>query len=93
MDLQYIHVTAVDKKGRPVCDYNEPLSVEVLGCARFMALDNGDHYSDELFEGVETKKMYNGRILIILRNKKQVGEVQLKVSSLGLKGKLLLKTF
>lgn len=93
MDLQYIHVTAVDKKGRPVCDYNEPLSVEVLGCARFMALDNGDHYSDELFEGVDMKKMYNGRMLIILRSKKQVGEVQLKVSSLGLKGKLLLKTF
>ena len=93
MDLQYIHVTAVDKKGRPVCDYNGPLSVEVLGCARFMALDNGDHYSDELFKGVETKRMYNGRMLIILRSKKQIGEVKLKVSSLGLKGKLLLKTF
>ena len=27
MDLQYINVTAIDKKGRPVWDYNEPLTL------------------------------------------------------------------
>ena len=43
MDLQYINVTAVDKKGRPVWTYNEPLTLQIEGSARLVALDNSDH--------------------------------------------------
>lgn len=92
MDLQYIRVTAVDKKGRSVSGYNEPLSLQVSGAARFVALDNGDHYTSDLFHGITEKKMYRGRMLIILRSEKEAGEVVLKFASSDLKGKLKLQT-
>jgi beta-galactosidase len=92
MDLQYINVTAIDKKGRPVWDYNEPLTLQMEGAARLVALDNGDHYTDELFHGITSKRMYQGRMQIILRSDQEAGNVTVKISSAGLKGTLRLKT-
>lgn len=92
MDLQYIHVTAVDKKGRLVWTYDEPLTLEIDGSARLVALDNGDHYTSDLFHGISTKRMHQGRMQIILRSNREAGEVKLKVTSAGLKGTLRLKT-
>ena len=76
MDLQYINVTAVDKKGRPVWTYNEPLTLQIDGSAQFVALDNGDHYTSDLFQGVTTKQMYQGRMQIILRSNREAGDVK-----------------
>ena len=92
MDLQYINVTAVDKKGRPVWTYNEPLTLQIEGSARLVALDNSDHYTSDLFNGITTKRMHQGRMQIILRSNREAGEVKLKVTSVGLKGTLRLKT-
>ena len=92
MDLQYINVTVIDKKGRPVWDYNEPLTLQMEGAARLVALDNGDHYTDELFHGITSKRMYQGRMQIILRSDQEAGNVTVKISSAGLKGTLRLKT-
>lgn len=92
MDLQYINVTAVDKKGHPVWTYNEPLTLQIEGSARLIALDNGDHYTPDLFNGITTKRMHQGRMQIILRSNREVDEVKLKVTSPGLKGTLRLKT-
>ncbi len=92
MDLQYIHVTAVDRKGHPVWNYGEPLTVQVEGAARFVAMDNADHYTDELFGDVTTKNMRQGRMLVILRSNQETGEVRLKVTSGKLKGTLRLIT-
>ncbi|WP_417186919.1 sugar-binding domain-containing protein [Bacteroides sp.] len=92
MDLQYINVTAVDKKGHPVWTYNEPLTLQIEGSARLVALDNGDHYTPDLFNGITTKRMHQGRMQIILRSNREAGEVKLKVTSAGLKETLRLKT-
>ena len=92
MDLQYINVTAVDKKGCPVWTYNEPLTLQIEGSARLVALDNSDHYTSDLFNGITTKRMHQGRMQIILRSNREVGEVKLKVTSASLKGSLHLKT-
>lgn len=92
MDLQYINVTAVDKKGHPVWTYNEPLTLQIEGSARLVALDNSDHYTSDLFNGTTTKRMHQGRMQIILRSNREAGEVKLKVTSVGLKGTLRLKT-
>ncbi len=92
MDLQYINVTAIDKKGRPVWDYNKPLTLQMEGAAWLVALDNGDHYTDELFHGITSKRMYQGRMQIILRSTKTPSNVKLEISSADLKEKLSLKT-
>ena len=92
MDLQYINVTAVDKKGRPVWTYNESLTLQIEGSARLVALDNSDHYTSDLFNGITTKRMHQGRMQIILCSNRETGEVKLNVTSASLKGTLRLKT-
>ena len=92
MELQYINVTAVDKKGRPVWTYNEPLTLQIEGSARLVALDNSDHYTSDLFNGITTKRMHQGRMQIILCSNRETGEVKLNVTSASLKGTLRLKT-
>lgn len=81
MDLKYLNITAVDAKGRIVPDYEEPLSIDVTGPATLLALDNGDHYTDEIFAGITTKKMRGGRMLVILRSQHEVGKVTVNASS------------
>lgn len=85
MDLKYLNVTAVDAKGRTVPDYDEPLTVDVTGAATLLALDNGDHYTDELFTGINTKKMRGGRMQVILRSGRQAGQVKVKAATPKLK--------
>lgn len=92
MDLQYIRVTAVDKKGRPVWDYNEPLALQIEGAARLVALDNGDHYTSDLFHEVTSKRMHQGRMQIILCSNREQGSVTVKINSSKLKGMLKLRT-
>lgn len=85
MDLQYVNVYAVDSKGRKVysADPNE-VQFEVSGAARLIAVDNGDHSSEELFAG-NSRRLYNGFTLAILRSNQKPGLVKLTAQSVGLK--------
>ena len=81
MDLQYLNIFAVDAKGRVVPDYDGELSVSVDGAATLLALDNGDHFTDELFAGITTKQMRGGKMQVILRSKREAGKVQVNAVS------------
>jgi beta-galactosidase len=84
-DLQYVRVYAVDSKGRKVltADPNDVV-FEVSGSAELIAVDNGDHRSDELFAG-NKRKLYRGFALAILRSGIDEGTVRIKASSKGLR--------
>ena len=84
MDLQYVKVYAVDNKGRVVPDTKDEVTFKVSGAARLIAVDNGDHFTDELFTG-NTKKLHIGFIMAILRSDRSGGEVVITASSKGLK--------
>lgn len=90
MDLHYLNVFAVDNKGRIVPDYDCKLSVNVSGPATLLALDNGDHYTDDLFAGIAKKQMRSGKMQIILRSKREAGQVT--VSAVSNKFKATYKT-
>ena len=90
MDLHYLNVFAVDNKGRIVPDYDCKLSVNVSGPATLLALDNGDHYTDDLFAGIAKKQMRSGKMQIILRRKREAGQVT--VSAVSNKFKATYKT-
>lgn len=93
MDLQYIKIEAIDAKGRVVPNANDEITVEVQGAASFVALDNADHYTNEIFLDIKTKKMQRGYMQCILRSDRKAGNVVLKVSSPTLKNaSLRLKT-
>ncbi|MDR1010357.1 MAG: DUF4982 domain-containing protein [Opitutaceae bacterium] len=85
LDLQYIKVRAVDSEGRDVPDAAGEVTFKVSGAARLIAVDNGDHRSDELFAG-NKRMLHNGRALAILRAGLAPGEVTIKASVPGLKG-------
>lgn len=85
MQLKYLNIYAVDSKGRTVPDAADSVRVEVAGEAQFVALDNGDHYTDELFLDVKSKKMLSGYAQCILRSTRKAGKVKVKVTSPTLK--------
>lgn len=85
MDLQYMKVYAVDNKGRYVYTADPAeVTFDVSGAAKLIAVDNGDQYSDELFDG-NKRKLHNGFAMAILRSTQSSGAVSLKVSADGLK--------
>ena len=78
MDLQYAKVYAVDSKGRKVPTVEGEVTFSVTGNAEIRAVDNGDHYTDELFTGNKVK-LHNGFAMVILRAGKELGKVALTV--------------
>jgi len=93
MTLKYLNIYAVDAKGRIVPNATDEVSVKVDGAATFVALDNADHYTDELFLDVTKKKMQIGYMQCILRSTRQAGKVTFTATSPTLKGaKLTLVT-
>ncbi|MGC4232403.1 MAG: glycoside hydrolase family 2 TIM barrel-domain containing protein [Niabella sp.] len=85
INLQYVKVYAVDSRGRRVYTADPAeVSFEVSGAAQLIAVDNGDHYSDELFDG-NRRKLHNGFAMAILRSGQKAGLVVVKASAKGLK--------
>jgi len=92
MDLQYLYVQALDRKGRIVSDFSDKVRISVEGEGQLLAVDNGDHYTDELFFGIDEKSAMNGQLQAILRSTRQAGPVTITASSGKLKTSVRLKT-
>jgi beta-galactosidase len=82
-DLKYVRIYAVDSRGRRVPDATNKLKVTVEGPAELYALDDGDHYTDLLFN-VNEKAMKNGFLMAILKSCGRSGKVKLKVQGDGM---------
>ncbi|MDE7146505.1 MAG: DUF4982 domain-containing protein, partial [Duncaniella sp.] len=83
-DLQHVRVTAVDGKGRRDYSAGESLKFEVDGPAEIVGVINGDMNSEELTVG-DTRRLYRGSAVVILRSTQAPGEVKLKVTPAKLK--------
>ena len=85
MGLQYVKVYAVDAKGRVVPTIDGKVTFNVEGPARIIAVDNGNHSSNDLFDGNQ-KDLYEGFAMAILRSSKdEAGKVKITASCDGLK--------
>lgn len=78
-DLQHVRITALDSKGRRVPSAQGKLAFAVEGDAKIVAVDNGNNLSDELHVA-NSRSLYNGSALVILRAGKSAGKVVLKVT-------------
>ena len=78
--LVYVWIEAVDAEGLVVPDATTEVKVAVEGAGRLIALDDGDHYTDKLFN-VNAKQMKEGYLLAIVR---RVGEGKITVSANGI---------
>ena len=94
MGLRYLTVRAVDKHGNTVPSFDEPLTINLEGTGyTLLALDNGDHYTDDLFlPSITTKRMYQGQMQVILRSTRQGGKTTLSVTTPSLKAKTNIET-
>lgn len=92
-DLQHLRIMAVDSKGRRVMNAEGEVKVEVTtGDARLVAMSSGNHYSDEL-NVVDSRRLFNGSVLAILRAGKTPSKITLTASCPGLKSaKIVLAT-
>jgi len=91
-DLMHVRVHAVDRKGRRVWDAQDELTFTVEGDARIVAVDNGNIYSHEAHVG-NTRRLYDGSALVILRAGHTPGKVVLTVTdTTGKKVKVNLQT-
>ena len=86
MDLQHLAIKAVDKNGRVHPLANNKLTFKVEGPAKLIGLDNGDMNSNELHTG-NTRSLYCGKALAILRAGRTPGEVALTIEAEGLPAK------
>jgi beta-galactosidase len=84
MDLQYVKVYAIDSKGRKVRTATGEVTFNVSGAAHLIAVDNGNHSSNDLFAG-NKKALHYGFAMAILRSEQTGGIVKLEVSAAGLK--------
>ena len=85
-DLQYVRIYAVDAAGRRVRSAALRVSFDVSGPAALIAVDDGDHFTDELFLGAKSMKMKDGFVMGIFRSRPERGSVAITVSADGLPG-------
>lgn len=87
-DLMHVRVLAVDHKGLRSPMANSKLMFDVTGDADIIGVSNGDISSDELTVG-NSRSLYNGSAMVILRSGRKPGKVKLKVSGQGYKPKTI----
>lgn len=81
-DLQHIRVTAADADGRIDVRADIKLHFAVEGPARIVGVINGDMSSSELTVG-DTRSLYRGTCVVILRAGHNPGEVKLTITPEG----------
>ena len=64
--LVYVWIEAIDANGLVVPNATTDVKVTVEGAGRLLALDDGDHSTDQLFT-VDRKRMKEGYLLAIIR--------------------------
>lgn len=82
-DMTFITVTLNDAAGRPVHNARNRMNVTVSGAARLVGLDNGDSTDYDEYKGT-SRRLFSGKLLIMLAARKEPGTVNVKVTSAGL---------
>ena len=69
-ELEFVRFYAVDSRGRIVRNACPEVLVELEGSGEIVAVDNQDHYTDELFD-VNPKKMKDGFVMAIIKESRR----------------------
>lgn len=83
-DLSYVLIEAIDENGAVVPDAHHKLNIEVKGAGTLAGIGNGNPQSFHDFQGNEVSLFY-GKAMAIIQAGQTAAEIQVKVSSPGLK--------
>lgn len=79
-DMVFVEVSTVDQDGNPVENARNRINVEVSGAGRLVGMDNGDSSDYEQYK-TNSRKLFYGKLLIMIAAKSAAGVIELKVSS------------
>ena len=82
-DMLFIEVSTVDANGTFVANARNRMNVTVSGAARLVGTDNGDSTDYDEYKGT-SRRLFSGRLLLMLAARKKPGEIIVTVSSAGL---------
>lgn len=82
-DLAFLTITVIDNEGNPVENANNRMHVTVSGAGRLMGLDNGDSTDLDDWQCNE-KRLFAGKLLVMVGSTMKAGVVNVSVSSPGL---------
>jgi len=84
-DLVFVTCRAVDAHGTLVRSSSNRVAFVATGCLDLLAVDDGDHATDELFvPEVSAKSLHDGFALAIFRTRRTAGEATVSVRPEGL---------
>jgi beta-galactosidase len=82
-DVDLFEVTLADKNDLNVIDATDAVTVHVEGAGRLIGIDTGDLVYDGLFK-TNTRKAYQGRLLVTVQRTSPEGDVRLTATAPGL---------
>ena len=84
-DMAFIEVSVLDGDGYPVENANNLINVNVSGAGYLAGLDNGDSTDTDEYKG-HVKRLFGGRMLVGISIGDKPGNIDIELSSEGLKG-------
>ncbi|MES1218941.1 MAG: sugar-binding domain-containing protein [Bacteroidota bacterium] len=87
--LSHIEITVTDKNGNPVWKADNEITVSIEGPAILLGLESGNSVSHEDYKS-DKRKLFNGNLLAYIQAKKTAGVVKVRLSSPGLKEKIIV---
>lgn len=87
-DMIFVEVSTVDKDGYPVENDRSRINVEVSGAGRLVGMDNGDSSDYEQYK-TNSRRLFGGKLVIMIAAKTDAGDITLKVSSPALPSEVL----
>jgi len=87
-DMIFLDVKALDDRGNPVENAVCRVQVRVEGAARLAGMDAGDSTDDDSFKQ-DNRRMFSGRLLVMLKARKAAGDITVTLTSPGLREKVL----
>ncbi len=82
-ELGYVEIGVVDARGVPVQHADHAISVSVEGVGKLAATDNGNPVDMGLFTAKD-KKLFNGKLLAIVKTTGKKGQITVRATSQGL---------
>ena len=82
-DLSFITVEAVDAKGLPDLHADQEVQFEITGPGTIAAVGNGDGRDPTSYQ-TNTRKLFDGRALVVIRSSRQTGPIKVTVRSTSL---------
>lgn len=87
-DLAYVTAEIVDAEGRLCPNADNLITFDVRGAGRNEGVDNGSPISLERFKS-DSRRAFNGKALLIVRNDGQAGPIDISAYSIGLSSRPL----